>query len=120
MGMTMRINSACAFVVAVLAWCPAACSPKNDHAKQDSTIPANVRLTDEQRRHIHFYTVAVSGFHKTIDTMGTVDFDNDNATSVIAPMSGPVTRLMVSPGDRVGKGQALAAVASSDYAAAVS
>jgi cobalt-zinc-cadmium efflux system membrane fusion protein len=39
---------------------------------------------------------------------------------VIAPMSGPVTRLMVSPGDHVEKGQALAAVASSDYAAAVS
>jgi len=49
-----------------------------------------------------------------------VDFDNDKSTSVISPMSGPVTRLMVSPGDPVRKGQALAAVASADYATAVS
>jgi cobalt-zinc-cadmium efflux system membrane fusion protein len=115
----MRIRSSYALAVVVIALWPAACSPKNDHGEQQAT-PANVTLTAEQRRHIHFYTVAASRFQKANDTMGTVDFDNDQATSVIAPMSGPVTRLMVSPGDRVGKGQALAAVASSDYAAAVS
>jgi cobalt-zinc-cadmium efflux system membrane fusion protein len=49
-----------------------------------------------------------------------VDFDNDQSTSVMAPISGPVTRLMVSPGDQVQKGQALAAVASPDFATAVS
>ena len=114
----MRTSSTWVFTMAMLAI--GACSPKNDHGQQDSATPANVRLTDEQRRQIHFYTVAPSQYHRTIDTMGTVDFDNDNATSVIAPMSGPVTRLMVSPGDRVRKGQPLAAVASSDYATAVS
>jgi len=104
-----------------IALCVGACSPKKDHDDQQASVtPTNVKLTDAQRRSIHLYTVAVSRFHKTIDTMGTVDFDNDAATSVIAPISGPVTRLMVSPGDHVQKGQALAAVASSDYAAAVS
>ena len=57
-------------------------------------------LTAAQRQHIHLYTVAPTRFHKTIDTTGVVDFDNDQATSVIAPISGPVTRLLVSPGDR--------------------
>jgi cobalt-zinc-cadmium efflux system membrane fusion protein len=117
----MQSRSSYLLWVAVLVLWTAACSPKNDHGgQQNSTTPANVRLTVEQRRHIRFYTVGQSRFHKTIDTMGTVDFDNDNATSIIAPMSGPVIRLMVSPGDRVRKGQPLAAVASSDYAAAVS
>ena len=98
----------------------AACSPKKEGDQHASVTPTNVTLTAEQRNHIHFYTVASVRFHKAIDTTGTVDFDNDKSTSVISPMSGPVTRLMVSPGDLVHKGQALAAVASADYAAAVS
>ncbi|HET7083516.1 MAG TPA: efflux RND transporter periplasmic adaptor subunit [Rhizomicrobium sp.] len=114
-------NKSGALAVTVIALLAAACSPKDDrNGQQASVTPTNVTLTAEQRRHIRFYTVASSRFHKATDTTGTVDFDNDQATSVIAPMSGPVTRLMVSPGDHVGKGQPLAAVASSDYAAAVS
>ncbi len=38
---------------------------------------------------------------------------------MLAPFSGPVSRLLVSPGDRVKKGQSLAVVDSSDFAAAV-
>jgi cobalt-zinc-cadmium efflux system membrane fusion protein len=49
-----------------------------------------------------------------------VDFDNDQATSVLAPISGPVSRLVVSPGDKVKKGDALAYVDSPDFATAIS
>jgi cobalt-zinc-cadmium efflux system membrane fusion protein len=121
MGMKMGNRyRALALGLAVMIPLLAACSPKDDGEQKASVTPTNVTLTAEQRRHIRFYTVAATRFHKAIDTTGAVDFDNDRATSVIAPMSGPVTRLMVSPGDRVSKGQALATVASSDYAAAVS
>jgi cobalt-zinc-cadmium efflux system membrane fusion protein len=113
-------NKSALAAAAILMLGVAACSPKKDDDQHASVTPANVTLTAEQRSHIHFYTVAPARFHKTIDTTGTVDFDQDQATSVISPMSGPVTRLMVSPGDAVRKGQALAAVASADYAAAVS
>jgi cobalt-zinc-cadmium efflux system membrane fusion protein len=113
----MRNRILCAAAAIVLL---AACSPKKAQDEQASVTPTNVTLTADQRRQIHFYTVTPARFHRTIDTTGAVDFDNDQATSVIAPMSGPVTRLFVSPGDSVRKGQALAAVASSDYATAVS
>jgi membrane fusion protein, heavy metal efflux system len=115
----MRSKSALAAAGIFVLW-SAACSPKKEGDQHASVTPTNVTLTAEQRNHIHFYTVASVRFHKAIDTTGTVDFDNDKSTSVISPMSGPVTRLMVSPGDLVHKGQALAAVASADYAAAVS
>ena len=115
----MRNKSALAVAATLILW-SAACSPKKDNDQRASVTPTNVTLTAEQRSHIHFYTVAPVRFHKAIDTTGVVDFDNDQATSVISPMSGPVTRLMVSPGDPVRKGQALAAVASADYATAVS
>jgi cobalt-zinc-cadmium efflux system membrane fusion protein len=97
------------------------CSPKSDEKPPAASVKAStIKLTAEQRKKIQFYTVAPSRFHKTIDTTGVVDFDNDQATTVLAPFSGPVSRLLVSPGDRVKKGDELAVVSSSDFAAAIS
>ncbi|HSC61515.1 MAG TPA: efflux RND transporter periplasmic adaptor subunit [Rhizomicrobium sp.] len=93
------------------------CGP--DNSQKASETPSNATLTDAQLRHIHIYTAVASSFHKTLDVDGVVDFDNDQATSVLAPMSGPVSRLLVQPGDHVSKGQLLAVVDSPDYAAAV-
>jgi cobalt-zinc-cadmium efflux system membrane fusion protein len=95
----------------------ASCGP--DNSQKASQTPSNVTLTDAQLKHIRIYTAQVSQFHKTLDLDGVVDFDNDQATSVIAPMSGPVSRLLVQPGDHVSKGQLLATVDSPDYAGAV-
>ena len=81
---------------------------------------SNVTLTAAQRQNLHLYTVALSKFHKAIEATGVVDFDNDQATSVLAPFSGPVSRLLVSLGDHVKKGDPLAVVDSPDFAAAVS
>jgi cobalt-zinc-cadmium efflux system membrane fusion protein len=98
----------------------AGCSqPGNGAPQTASTVPNNVKLTDAQRQHIHIYGVAPSKFHKTTVANGVVDFDNDQATSVVAAFSGPVTKLLVSPGDRVKKGDPLAEVVSSDFAAAI-
>ena len=97
----------------------AGCSPKSDNGEQASVTASNVTLTAAQRQHIRLYTVASSRVHKTVETSGAVDFDNDQATSVLAPFSGPVSRLLVSPGDRVKKGQPLAVVDSPDFAAAI-
>jgi len=97
------------------------CAPKIDDNSQAASVAAsNVTLTSAQRQNIHLYTVAAAQFRKAIDTAGVVDFDNDQATSVLAPFSGPVSRLLVSPGDQVKKGAALALVDSPDFAAAVS
>jgi cobalt-zinc-cadmium efflux system membrane fusion protein len=99
----------------------AGCSPKAEDKSQAAAAKvSNIKLTADQRKKIRFYTVAPSRYHKTIDTTGVVDFDNDQATSVLAPFSGPVTRLLVSPGDRVKKGDELAVVSSPDFATAIS
>ena len=97
----------------------AGCAPKTD-ASAAAPRPSNVTLTPAQLQHVALYTVAPSSFRKTVETTGVVDFDNDQATSVLAPFSGPVSRLLVSAGDKVGKGQPLAEVDSPDFAAAVS
>ncbi len=99
--------------------CIAGCSPKDNGTQTTSATAGNVKLTDDQLKHIRLYTVTPTAWHKTIDTAGAVDFDNDHATSVLAPFSGPVARLLVEPGARVTKGQTLAVVDSPDFAAAV-
>jgi cobalt-zinc-cadmium efflux system membrane fusion protein len=134
MGMTMeskfwcgrlprehRIRIPRALVVAVtLAACAAlitGCSKSEN--PQSTTKSGNVTLTAAQLQHIRLYTVAQSTFHKTVETTGSVDFDHDQSTSVLAPFSGPVSRLLVSAGQKVKKGQPMATVASPDFAAAI-
>ena len=97
------------------------CTPGTDDNSQAAAATArNVTLTAAQRKNIQIYTVAPSTVRKTIETTGTVDFDNTRATSVLAPFSGPVSRLLVSTGEKVRKGEPLAVVDSADFAAAIS
>jgi len=98
----------------------AGCSSKNDGtAPAPFATASNVTLTAAQRQHIQLYSVETSQFRKTVETAGAVDFDNDQATSVLAPFSGPVSRLVVALGAQVKKGDPLAEVDSPDFAAAI-
>jgi cobalt-zinc-cadmium efflux system membrane fusion protein len=99
---------------ALLAGCSAA-STEPDNAQ---TPVANVTLTRDQLRHIHLYTVTSSAFTRTIKAPGTVDYDNNQSTTVLSPFNGPVTRLLVALGQTVAKGQPIAIVQSADYASA--
>jgi cobalt-zinc-cadmium efflux system membrane fusion protein len=97
----------------------AGCSSSPDESSGTTGVVANVRLTKAQRAHIQLYTVVPVGYRETVEAPGTVDFDNDHATSVVSPFTGPVTRIFVALGQHVAKGQPLAAVASADVANAV-
>ena len=99
----------------------ASCSPTTNHsAAAPAAAARNATLTPAQLKNIRLYTVETSKYHKMVETTGVVDFDNDQATSVLAPFSGPVSRLVVSLGDHVKKGDALGTVDSPDFATAIS
>src|SRR4051812_3779326 len=95
-----------------------ACS-KSETTAKPAAAAANVTLTAAQRQNVRLYTVAQSKFRKSIETSGAVDFDNDQATAVLAPFSGPVAKVLVDVGARVKQGDALAIVESPDFAAAI-
>jgi membrane fusion protein, heavy metal efflux system len=117
------MNARYSMAVAVAALAAAACLSGCSTREEPQAVPAaagNVKLTAAQRQHIRVYTVESSRFHETVETTGVVDFDNDQATSVLSPVSGPVSRLLVSLGQQVKKGEPLAAVDSPDFAAAIS
>jgi cobalt-zinc-cadmium efflux system membrane fusion protein len=97
----------------------AGCSSSPDESNSAASTVANVRLTKAQLSHIQLYTVVPVGYRQTVQAPGTVDFDNDQATSVMSPFTGPVTRILAALGQPVAKGQPLALVQSADYAAAV-
>jgi len=114
-----RALAACALAAMTLAGLGACGSKPDDGAAADAR-PHNVTLTAAQLQHIQLVTVTRADFHKTIEVAGVVDFDNDQSTGVTSPISGLVTRLLVSPGQQVTAGQALATVDSPDFAAATS
>lgn len=96
-------------------------SSENDGASASGSVgPHNVTLTAAQRSKIQLYTVEPSAFNKTVESTGTVDFDYDQATTVLAPFGGPVSRLLVSLGQHVKADEPLAMVDSPDFAAAIS
>jgi cobalt-zinc-cadmium efflux system membrane fusion protein len=78
---------------------------------------ANVSAAQEQRLRVQ--PVTLTTFRPTLQTTGTVAFDADVSTQVLAPISGPVTRILAQPGAFVRRGAPLAAVSSPDFASAV-
>ena len=98
----------------------AACSGgKGTEDAQAATAANELTLPPAQQGRVRSQVVASSAYNATIQTTGTVAFDADQSTSVLAPISGPVTAILVQPGAEVSKGQALAYVSSPDFAAAV-
>ena len=108
-------RAALAAVALVLAGCST--SPQAQDNASDAV--ANVRLSKAQLSRVRLYTVAPIGYRQRIEAPGTVDFDNDQATAVVSPFTGPVTRTLVSLGQHVVKGQPLALVQSADFASAI-
>ncbi|MGI8546272.1 MAG: efflux RND transporter periplasmic adaptor subunit [Gemmatimonadaceae bacterium] len=103
-----------------------ACSgTESPAASSDAAAPAarntasNFTVTPAQQARVHVITVTPTNFRPTIQATGTVAFDGDKSTQVLAPVSGPVTRLLVEPGRYVTRGTPLATVTSPDFATAV-
>ena len=109
-----------AFVLVATLMMAGCTGKKDDSAAAASVTATNITLTPDQRKNIGLHTVARSRFQRTVEATGSVDFDNEHATAVLAPISGPVSRLLVDIGDRVKKGDPLAIVDSPDFATAIS
>jgi cobalt-zinc-cadmium efflux system membrane fusion protein len=106
-------------VLAALVLLGAACSERGAGGGDSrATAGGGFTLSPDQRQKVKTLALAPRSFRRSITTTGTVGFDADQATQVLSPISGPVSRLLVPLGARVTAGQALAEVASPDFAAA--
>jgi cobalt-zinc-cadmium efflux system membrane fusion protein len=96
-----------------------ACSPTPSATAEAAATPASFSVTPDQRKRFTVTPAAITTFRPTLEVTGSVAFDGDHSTQVIAAISGPVTRLVVNPGARVKAGDVLATVSSPDFAVAV-
>ncbi len=71
-------------------------------------------------RDVRTEKVVASSFRRSVETTGTVAFDQNRSTAVLSPISGPVTRVLVEVGAKVRAGDPLAVVLSPDFASAMS
>jgi cobalt-zinc-cadmium efflux system membrane fusion protein len=72
-------------------------------------------LPADQMSHIQIYTVAQAPIERTLRLSGAVAYNSYVTTPVITQVGGPVSRIVVTPGEHVTKGQPLLYVASPDY-----
>ena len=72
-------------------------------------------LPADQMSHIQIVTVTPVALPRTLRLTGSVAYDGFKTTPVITQVGGPVSRIVVSPGDRVRAGQPMLYVASPDY-----
>ncbi|MEO8333420.1 MAG: efflux RND transporter periplasmic adaptor subunit [bacterium] len=89
-------------------------------ASDTSGRAREVTVTPEQSARIRVAAVEISSYRPSIQTTGTVAFNGDRSTQVLAPVSGPITKIFVNPGSVVRRGEPLALVTSPDFATAMS
>jgi cobalt-zinc-cadmium efflux system membrane fusion protein len=72
-------------------------------------------VAPEQMSHIHIITVSPVRLDRMLRLTGAVAYNAFQTTPVISQAGGPVSRIVVSPGDHVRSGQPMLYVTSPDY-----
>jgi membrane fusion protein, heavy metal efflux system len=84
-------------------------SPTTEKKAELFTVPP------DQMTHVQVITVQPSDFPRILRLNGTVAFNGFLTTPVITQVSGPVSRIVVSPGQQVHQSQPMLYISSPDY-----
>jgi cobalt-zinc-cadmium efflux system membrane fusion protein len=112
-----------AVTVAMAAACLAGCS-SDERANQmtsfsgkesKSETPELFTIPENQMSHVQVVTVEPVQLPRVLRLTGAVAYNAFNTVPVITQVGGPVSRILVVPGERVKKGQSLLEVSSPDY-----
>ena len=95
-----------------------------DQASQMTSFSANASksatpqlfiIPQDQMSHVQVVTVEPTTLKRTLRLTGAVAYNAFNTTPVITQVGGPVTRILVVPGEHVKTGQPMLDVSSPDY-----
>jgi len=89
--------------------------PVGNHVARDPNHPELFTIPADQMTHVQLVTVQPATLSRTLRLTGAVAYNTFRTTPVITQVSGPVSRMVVVPGEKVHKGQAMLYVASPDY-----
>jgi cobalt-zinc-cadmium efflux system membrane fusion protein len=110
-GLSMAVLSS----VLLMAGCDSSSNGANDHNAGNSGAAELFTIPQSQMSHIQVITVQPTTLTRSLRLTGAVSYNNFKTTPVITPVSGPVSRVVVVPGQKVKQGEPMLYVASPDY-----
>lgn len=90
-------------------------SQMTSYSETPADQPQLFTVPQEQMAHVQVVAARAGDLPRVLRLTGTVAFNGFDTTPVITQASGPVSRILVSPGETVRRGQVLAYVSSPDY-----
>lgn len=112
-------------VAAVCIFAVAGCSSRDRERASQMTsyqsrsssaeTPRLFTIPEDQMSHIQVVTVQPTTLTRTLRLTGTVAYNAFKTTPVISQVGGPVTRILVVPGQHVRQGEPMLDVSSPDY-----
>jgi len=113
-----------ALALAFIVMATACHSNDTDQASQMTSFSANASksatpqlftIPQDQMSHVRVVTVEPTTLKRTLRLTGNVTYNAFNTTPVITQVGGPVSRILVVPGEHVKTGQPMLDVSSPDY-----
>jgi membrane fusion protein, heavy metal efflux system len=116
-------RTGCAVFLAAAALCVTGCNSGESASQLTSYSGKESKSTEaelftipqEQMSHVQVVTVEPMKLARVLRLTGAVAYNAFNTTPVITQVGGPVSRILVVPGERVKQGQPLLEVSSPDY-----
>jgi len=121
---TSAPGAALFFGLILAAALAAGCGESNRRAEQATSYSAAqsaeakaelFTLPSDQMSHVQIVTVEPGSLPRTLRLSGAVEYNDFKTTPVITQVGGPVSRVVVAPGEHVKAGQPMLYVASPDY-----
>lgn len=109
--------AAASAVMLVLSGCggPPANTSANSSSAKNSDNAELFTIPQEQMAHVQVLTVQPTTLPRSLRLTGAVAYNSFRTTPVITQVSGPVSRVVVVPGQKVHQGEPMLYVASPDY-----
>ena len=106
--------------VSAIMWVLASCQGSGSNAANaagatNSNNPELFAIPPGQMSHVQVLTVQPTTLTRSLRLTGAVAYNSFRTTPVITQVSGPVSRVVVVPGQKVTQGQPMLYVASPDY-----
>ena len=115
------LSTGAIYAAIFLAWFLSGCSGGNPEAKtyaagnSASSKAELFTVPKEQMAHVQIVTVQPTPWPRVLRLTGVVAYNGFLTTPVITQVGGPVSRIVVSPGQQVKQGQPMLYVSSPDY-----
>ncbi len=106
--------------VSAIMWVLTSCQGSGSNAANaagatNSNNPELFAIPPDQMSHVQVLTVQPTTLTRSLRLTGAVAYNSFRTTPVITQVSGPVSRVVVVPGQKVTQGQPMLYVASPDY-----